>query len=302
MKKITLFLTALFITMTTFAVNITDGTKLYLKPNNNWKADGARFAAYFFGGDGELWISMTDNDNDGVYEVTCQGTHTNVIFCRMNPANQENQWGKEGSHKWNQTADLTWDGTKNQYNVPEGAWDGAGNDYWVEFGDNTEIEVPTTWTIAGTIPCLGAEWASNKTENDLIEGENGIWTKTYTNVELTAGTYEYKITKSHMWSESYPAENAKLEIAETGKYNLTFTFDENTKEVNCQVEKVNNDPVALENTTITNIYTQKGMIVANEEISIFTITGQNVTDFNGNLKNGVYIIKSANATTKVVIK
>ena len=298
MKKFTLLFATLFVAMTAFAANITDGTKLYLKPNNNWKIDNARFAAYFFGGDGELWVSMTDADNDGVYEATCSGTRGNVIFCRMNPANQENNW----NNKWNQTADLTWDGTKNQYNVPDGSWDGAGNEYWVEFGNNTEVEVPTTWTIAGTIPCLGAEWSTNKTENDLVEGENGIWTKTYTGVTLEAGTYEYKVTKNHMWSEAYPNDNAKLEIAETGKYNLTFTFNENTKEVNCKVEKANTNPTALENVAISNIYTQNGMIVANEEISIFTITGQNVTDLNGNLENGVYIVKSANATTKVVVK
>lgn len=298
MKKITLFFTALFIAINAFSVNITNGTKLYLKPNNNWKADGARFAAYFFGGDGELWVSMTDSNNDGIYEVTCQGARENVIFCRMNGGDQNNGWNT----KWNQTNDLTWDGTKCQFNIPEGVWDGANNDCWVMFGDNSEVELPTTWTIAGTIPCLGAEWATDKTENDLIEGENGIWTKTYTNVEIAAGTYEYKITKYHMWSESYPAENAKLEIAETGKYNLTFTFNENSKEVNCLVEKAKENQTNIENITINNIFVQNGMIMADEEIAIFTITGQNVTDMNGNLTKGVYVVKSANATTKVVVK
>ena len=234
MRKITLFFAALLISMTAFAVNITDGTKLYLKPNANWNADGARFAAYFFGGDGELWVSMTDTDNDGVYEVTCSGTRGNVIFCRMNGGNSTNGW----NNKWNQTADLTWDGTKNQYNVPDGAWDGSNNDYWVEVGNNTEVEVPTTWTIAGTIPCLGAEWATDKTENDLVEGENGVWTKTYTGVTLEAGTYEYKVTKNHMWGEAYPNDNAKLVIAADGKYDVTFTFDANAKTVNATAEKL----------------------------------------------------------------
>ena len=44
------------------------------------------------------------------------------------------------------------------------------------------------------------------------------------------------------------------------------------------------------------------MIMADEEIAIFTITGQNVTDMNGNLAKGVYIVKSANATAKVIVK
>ena len=192
------------------------------------------------------------------------------------------------------TSDLTW--TAGKYYVQDGWYTKE------EVANKLGGPTTTTWTIAGTIPCLGAEWSTNKTENDLVKGENGIWTKTYTNVELAAGTYEYKIAKNRGWDEAYPGENAKLEIAETGKYNLTFTFNENSKEINCKVEKANTNPTALENVAISNIYTQNGMIVANEEISIFTITGQNVTDLNGNLENGVYIVKSANATTKVVVK
>ena len=41
---------------------------LYLKPNSEWLSDGARFAAYFFG-NGDTWVSMTDSDADGIYEV-----------------------------------------------------------------------------------------------------------------------------------------------------------------------------------------------------------------------------------------
>ena len=54
--------------------------------------------------------------------------------------------------------------------------------------------------------------------------------------------------------------------------------------------------------TTENIYTYNGTIMADSDIQIFTITGQNVTDMNGNLQNGVYVVKTANATTKVVIK
>ena len=99
---------------------------LYLSPNTNWKADGARFAAYFFG-DGDAWVSMTDSDADGIYEVNIPvGGYTSVIFCRMNPNTTANNW----DNKWNQTADLTvpTDGT-NLYTVAEGAWD-KGEGAW----------------------------------------------------------------------------------------------------------------------------------------------------------------------------
>lgn len=100
---------------------------LYLKPNSNWETDNARFAAYFFGGTpGELWVSMTDSDADGIYEVNIPEGYDygcSVIFCRMNPNTTANNW----NNKWNQTSDLTapTDGN-NLYTVKDGTWDKGG--------------------------------------------------------------------------------------------------------------------------------------------------------------------------------
>ena len=95
---------------------------LYLKPNSNWTQANARFAAYFFG-NGDTWVSMTDSNSDGIYEVEVpDGGYTKVIFVRMNPSTSVNNW----DNKWNQTGDLTipTDG-KNLFTVPSGAWDGS---------------------------------------------------------------------------------------------------------------------------------------------------------------------------------
>ncbi len=106
---------------------------LYLKPNSNWKVDNARFAAYFFGGTpGEKWVSMTDSDADGIYEVNIPEGYDygcSVIFCRMNPNTTANNW----NNKWNQTSDLTapTDG-KNLYTVKEGTWDKGGGTWSVK--------------------------------------------------------------------------------------------------------------------------------------------------------------------------
>lgn len=98
--------------------------KLYLKPNDNWKVDNARFAVYLFG-NGDKWINMTDADGDGIYEVTIPADkwYKNVIFCRMNPSASANNW----NNKWNQTGDLVipTDGN-NHYTVKEGTWGEAG--------------------------------------------------------------------------------------------------------------------------------------------------------------------------------
>ena len=97
-----------------------EGTVLYLKPNNNWNEAGARFAVYMWNSGGDNWVSMTNSDTAGVYQATIPAGYTNIIFCRMNPANTTNGW----DNKWNQTGDLTvpTDGT-NLYTVAEGAWD-----------------------------------------------------------------------------------------------------------------------------------------------------------------------------------
>ena len=105
-----------------------ENPKLYLTPNSNWKKDNARFAAYFFG-NGDKWVSMTDSDKDGIYEVEIPTGYPNVIFCRMNPSASANNW----NNKWNQTGDLVipTDGT-NHYTVKDGTWDKGGGTWSIK--------------------------------------------------------------------------------------------------------------------------------------------------------------------------
>ena len=103
---------------------------VYLKPNSNWTQSNARFAAYFWGGTtGEKWVSMTDADKDGIYEVHLPEGYDygcNIIFCRMNPSTTANNW----NNKWNQTSDLkTPTDGKNLYTVKDGTWDKGGGSW-----------------------------------------------------------------------------------------------------------------------------------------------------------------------------
>ena len=112
---------------------------IYMKPNSSWMEAGARFAAYFFEGDANTWMSMTDADGDGVYECGVPSGYSNVIFTRMNPASSDNNW----DNKWNQTSDLKipTDGT-NFYTVKEGTWDNGGGT-WSTFGAGSVDPTPT---------------------------------------------------------------------------------------------------------------------------------------------------------------
>ena len=116
------------------------GTKLYLKPNANWKNDGARFAIYYWNDGGSAWTGMADSDNDGVYEGIIPAGYTNVIFCRMNPGNTTNNW----ENKWNQTSDLSVPTNGNNcYTVKDGTWDNGGGTWSHVHVYNAVVTAPT---------------------------------------------------------------------------------------------------------------------------------------------------------------
>lgn len=174
-------------------------TVIYVTVHTQWLADNARFAAYFFGSNGDIWDNMAVVE-DGIYSVMVpQGEWYGMIICRMNPNVADNTW----DNLWGaQTIDIMYEPTKNHYVI--------------------NSEDPT--------------WDGNK-----------------------PGGY---------WSNYEPSE--------------TIT--------------------AVDNISLSNVYGYAGRIFADTEVAIYTMTGQNVTRLNGNLVNGVYIVKSANTITKVILK
>ena len=113
------------------AAHITDGgvtwytadNHIYFKPNENWKSDGARFAAWF---NGDKWKDL--NKNGDVYSCEIPSGATEVIFCRMDPKKATNNW----SNNWNQTGHLKLT-TENLYTLNEGEW---GNKLYLKPNSN----------------------------------------------------------------------------------------------------------------------------------------------------------------------
>ena len=101
---------------------------LYLKPNSNWTSANAWFAAYFFNDSKEeTWVKMEKVGETGNYQVVVPDVnkYTKVIFCRMNPASENLNWG----NKWTQTGNLTI-GDNNCYTIKDGTWeDGSWSVY-----------------------------------------------------------------------------------------------------------------------------------------------------------------------------
>lgn len=201
-KIVSLLVVFLLSVISLWAANIPTGTKLYLKPNDNWKTDGARFAAYFFYKKNnktyDAWASMQATDCSGVYEVTAPKrnsqnvNYTTVIFCRMNPANATNDWPQ----KMNQTGDLVWDGTNSLFVLNKDSWD-AG--VWVKYG-----EYYVAGDGAGNSPwCNGKDWDAAGSKLDA----NGA--VTFSGVK--AGTYNFKITHGNWEANSYGFGNLDVE-------------------------------------------------------------------------------------------
>ncbi|MEE0950588.1 MAG: InlB B-repeat-containing protein [Paludibacteraceae bacterium] len=129
----------------------TKTTYLYLKPNDNWKKDNARFEANF--DDDTKYVYMNDIDN-GIYRCE-KGNYTKVQFNRVNPNN--------GYIKWNKTGNLTipTDG-KNLFTVPNDSWDGATTTWSAIYDDSkwAELDEIPSFTIT-----LNRQGGTTGTEN-----------------------------------------------------------------------------------------------------------------------------------------
>ena len=151
----------------------------YLQPNSNWKQANARFAVYFFGTSGNTWVSMKDDNGDGIYVANnpATGTYENMIFCRMNPANNTNNW----DNKWNQTGDLKKPTNGNNcFSVPSGSWDGATTGW-----SKHTPEVKDAWTEV--VDEVTAYWVG-KESTDNITNWVTRWNNNGGNDNITVDT------------------------------------------------------------------------------------------------------------------
>lgn len=187
------------LTLPTDGNNLYDVEKakyLYLTPNSDWKSDGARFAAYFFG-NGEKWVDMKDDDGDGIYTCEKQSGFPQVIFCRMNPAYTGNQWNDNNSSDrvWNQTEDLWIQGDgKDHFTLNAGSWNKGT---WAHYSWSTytapTYDVTINITGKGSIVIDGTTYTSNST-GTTTEKKTGV--EVNTNINVTA------ITAADRWAKS----------------------------------------------------------------------------------------------------
>ena len=214
--------------ITITAEGVEKANYLYLKPNSNWTQANARFAIYYWDGNGSHWADMTDSDGDGIYEVELPEGYSNIIFCRMNPNSSTNDW----NNKWNQTADLTIpaDG-KNLFTVPSGSWDGATTTWSVfeptteEPDDGGEEEPSNDYYLVGYIN--NADYSGN--DYKFVDGQLTVTFSADSYVVVKDQTGDWYMTASYCQETSGTFVKGNSEkMFVPGNVELTFTLVENS--------------------------------------------------------------------------
>ena len=97
--------------------------------------------------------------------------------------------------------------------------------------------VSHTYTVAGSSNVAFVNtWAPDYAANDMTE-DNGIYTWEKSNLELAAGSIEFKVCEDHAWTISYPASNYVLNIPAAGIYTITITFNGSSHAVAAEATK-----------------------------------------------------------------
>ena len=227
----------------------TKTTYLYLKPNDNWKKDNARFEANF--DDGTKYVYMNDIGN-GIYRCE-KGNYTKVQFNRVNP--------NDGYNKWNKTGNLTipTDG-KNLFTLSNDSWDNDTTTWSAIYDDSKWAELDEIPSFIITLNRQGgttgtenitAKYGANVENITVPEREGYTFGGYYTN---TNGEGDLYISTEGEWQNVTYIVDGKWDKPVCGltlyakwipkKYQITYTAPTNG---NYSIQVGSNTPVS-ENT------------------------------------------------------
>ena len=82
---------------------------------------------------------------------------------------------------------------------------------------------------------LGSLWGQTDANNDMTTTDDINYTLTFTDVNVTAGNYEFKVVQDHAWNNAWPSSNKSYTIGFTGLADVVYSFNVITKDVNVTV-------------------------------------------------------------------
>jgi hypothetical protein len=98
-------------------------------------------------------------------------------------------------------------------------------------GDIDPIE--HVYTVAGTANLCGIAWDPSIEENNMVKGEDGIYTLVKDGIVLALDEeIEFKVVQDHSWVNSWPSENWLYHCVEAGVYSFVITFDPAADDMN----------------------------------------------------------------------
>ena len=98
--------------------------------------------------------------------------------------------------------------------------------------------VEHTYTVAGSSAvAFGTAWDPTNTANDMAKQDDGSYKWEKANLELPAGTIEFKVCQDHAWTTCWPAQNYALNVSEAATYTLKITFTPASGNVGAELVK-----------------------------------------------------------------
>ena len=98
--------------------------------------------------------------------------------------------------------------------------------------------VEHTYTVAGSSAvAFGTAWDPTNTTNDMAKQDDGSYKWEKANLELPAGTIEFKVCQDHAWTTSWPAQNYALNVSEAATYTLKITFTPASGNIGAELTK-----------------------------------------------------------------
>lgn len=93
-----------------------------------------------------------------------------------------------------------------------------------------------TLTVAGSqTEILGSSWGQADANNDMTTSDGVNYKLSFTDVNVTAGNYQFKVTLDHAWTTSWPGSNYNYSVGFTGVADVVYSFNVINKDVNVTV-------------------------------------------------------------------
>ncbi|MDD7529150.1 MAG: Ig-like domain-containing protein [Bacteroidales bacterium] len=155
-------------------------------------------------------------------------------------------------------------------------------------GANNEVAADGKYVVRGYVTEIAYAYSASS-------GNLSVWLADTKTGENTIEAY--KAVPVSEVEQSLAVGDYVEVVGDLTKYNTTLELA-----AGCSIKKLDSPTTAIESVEMSNIYAHSGRIYGAEQGRIYTINGMDVTEQNGQLSNGIYIVKVGAKATKIAVK